>query len=305
MHIFTKVSRLCVLIVVAVVLNSSQTVFGLTSKYDKWVKVLKSPSIVREAPERATPFSLIDAPKEIDYWKGIIPFEDDKDEDQYVVIPTLWIAAPIMYVPEWSDDYTLMTRGREIDINYYLNHGVMHYPWTWTPGDEGNVVLFGHSNFFKSWPWNYKAIFADLMNLDVWYESEIWVYIREQDDPTEYELRKFRITESYETVPTDVWILQPRTGKELTVFACTDGLNWRWIIRSELIELDETLVPYTLSFPFRAMEARLDALPEDMQEEIEASIDARITELRRWTATSTYSGKFFHYLLNYIEREVE
>ena len=284
---------------------SSWTVFWLTSKYEKWVKVLQSDKIERQAPERVTPFSLIDAPKDIDYWKWILPYEDDKDEDQYIVVPTLWIVAPIEYVPEWSDDYINMTRGREIDINYYLDHGIMHYPWTWLPWDEWNVVLFGHSNFFKNAPGKYKAIFADLMNLDVGYESELRVYIREQDDPTQYEKRKFRITESYETVPTDVWILQPKGWKEMTVFACTDGLNGRRIIRTQLVEPNETLVPYDIALPFRAMEQRLEALPEDEQLEIERMIDMRIDELRSWVSTETYGWKFYQYLLNYIEREVE
>jgi sortase (surface protein transpeptidase) len=55
-------------------------------------------------------------------------------------------------------------------------------------------------------------------------------------------LYKYRINESYDTVPTDVGILRPKGGKELTVFACTDGLNGRWILRGTLIEQDDMLV---------------------------------------------------------------
>jgi len=53
------------------------------------VITIKSPSIERESPDWFTPFSLEEAPEDIDYWKSIIPYDQDKDELMYIVMPTL------------------------------------------------------------------------------------------------------------------------------------------------------------------------------------------------------------------------
>ncbi len=93
----------------------------MTPKEEKGVNVLKSPSLVREAPERVTPFSLDEAPQDVEYRKGIIPHEEDQNADMYIVMPTIGVSAPIIFVPEGTKDYTNMVKGRQIDINKYLD----------------------------------------------------------------------------------------------------------------------------------------------------------------------------------------
>jgi hypothetical protein len=36
----------------------------------------------------------------VDYWTSIIPFEEDRNADVYIVMPTIGVVAPIVFVPE-------------------------------------------------------------------------------------------------------------------------------------------------------------------------------------------------------------
>jgi len=110
--------RSIVLIVLMLFVSST---FALTPKEEKWVITLKSPWLTWEAPEWVTPFPLDEAPQDVDYWTSIIPFEEDKDSDVYIVMPTIWVVAPIVFVPEWTKDYLDMVSWKQIDINKYLD----------------------------------------------------------------------------------------------------------------------------------------------------------------------------------------
>lgn len=292
----------------------SVPVHALTPKEDKWVKTLKSTRLAWESPERFTPFPLEKAPTSLDYWVDLLEDKQDHSAEMYVVLPTLGLITPVIKVPEWTSDYKEMTGGKEIDINKYLNNWVMHYPGTGIPWDVGNPVIFGHSNFFKHGEWRYKTIFADIMNLDVGFEDEIWVFIKKNAGSAidwsismdeQYEKKRFRINESYETAPTDVEILRPKWWKELTVFACTNGLEGRWILRGKLIENNEVLVPIPMRVRFLQAIEKLNELPEARQEDIKKIFLARATDVKDGVAGTSYEDKFKKYLVNYFMREVE
>lgn len=207
-------------------------------------------------------------------------------------------------MPEGTQDFEDMVNGQEIEINKYLIEGVMNYPNSGVPGVEGNPVIFGHSNFFKNGDGKYKTIFADIMNLDADIRDEMWVYVKQ--DSGEYELRKFSIERSYETNPQDVGILRPQGGKELTIFACTNGLEGRWILRGKLIPNDEVLVPYPTKFRIAAIKDALEAAdPALRQETIVAGME-KIRDIRDTLPTSnpSYDDKFKSYLVNYIEKKL-
>lgn len=278
--------------------------FALTPKEEKGVKVLTSPSLVYEQPDRATPFSLDTAPDTIEYWKSILPHPEDRNADLYSVMPTLWIVAPVIFVPEWSDDYHAMVQGQQIEINNYLGSGVLHYPMTWIPGEEWNPVIFGHSNFFKKWSGNYKTIYADIMNLDVDPHDEMRFFLKQNN--WKYDLRKFSIEESYETVPTDVWVMKPRWGKEVTVFACTNGLEWRWIVKWKYIEKDEMRVPYPMKWRMIELMGKLSLKDEVQKKEIVEKMLNKISLVRiKWVKNNlTYHDKFKKYLLDRIEKKL-
>lgn len=289
---------------IAVLLLWSNATFALTPKEEKWVKILKSPWLVWEAPEWVTPFTLDEAPQDVDYWKNIIPFEEDRNADVYIVMPTIGVSAPIIFVPEGTADYNTMTAGKQIDINKYLDRGALHYARSWMPWDVWNPVIFAHSNFFANGEGDYKTIFGDIMELDVSPEDEIWFFVREEGEE-EYDLRKFEITKSYDTVPTDVWVMKPLWGKEVTVFACTDGLAWRWILRGKYIEIDETLIAYPMKWDMVKILEWFAAQDENTRQANIANILSEIEKKKEAIpAWWDYHDKFEKYVYNYFEKKL-
>lgn len=279
-------------------------VFALTPKEEKWVITIESPALSYTSPDWFTPFSLEEAPEDIDYWTSIIPYEEDRNEDMYVVMPTLGLITPVVFVPEWSQDNKDMTSWKEIDINKYLVEWVMHYASSGMPWDEWNPVIFWHSNYFADKEGKYKSIFADIMALDVGPTDEMWVFTK--TDGSEYDLKKFNISESYETDPSDVEILRPKWWKELTVFGCTNWLKWRWILRWREIESNEILVPYTMKYEMYDIIEWLKNKPDARKKKIVVEWVKAIEEIRKTIPKDwlDYEWKLKKYVLNYIEREL-
>jgi hypothetical protein len=253
-----------------------------------------------ESPDRFTAYPLDEAPEDISYWTSILPYPEDRNEDMYLVLPTLGLITPVVGVPRDTPDFDAMVAGKEIDINKYLVEGVMHYPNTGIPGQVGNPVIFGHSNFFKKGEGKYKTIFADLMALDPDITDEMWIYLKQPSG--DYELLKFSVLRSYETVPTDVGILKPQGGKELTVFGCTNGLEGRWILRGKLIENDEVLVPYAVKFRFMDLIEQLEKKSPERRKEIIVAVLERIEQITSAlpTQNASYHDKFKKYILNFF-----
>lgn len=291
--------------VLIMVLVCYTSVFALTPKEQKWVKTLKSPSLEWQSPDWFTPFSLAEAPEHIDYWKSLLP-EQDRFSSLYIVMPTLWMVSPVIIVLEWSADAELMKQWKEIDINQYLVNWVMHYPWTAMPDQIWNMVIFGHSNFYKNRGVRYPSIFADIMNLDAIREDEIWLFTL-KDDGINYELYKYTIEKSYDTKPTDVGILEPNGWKELTVFACTNGLAWRWILKARQIPDNELLVPWHYKTRLWNLSERFAALPLADQERISEIISGQIASVREkaQSVPQKRTRQMRIYLLNFVEETIE
>lgn len=290
-------SLLCILVVVFFCMSSS---FALTPKEQKGVKTLKASSLEYTSPNWFTPFELADAPEEITYRKSLLP-EQDRYEKTYIVMPTLGLVAPVVQISAWSVDFQTMQAGEEIDINKYLINGVLHYPWSASPNEEGNVVIFGHSNFYKNRGVRYPSIFADIMNLDTIPTDELWLFVLEWAET--YELYKYRVEASYETVPTDVGILEPQWGKELTVFACTNGLAGRWILRAKQLPDGEVLVPSSTKVRVWTLLGRLNKLPEATQQDILSKVLSAIENVR--TKPAPFATKRKKQMRAYLLRRLE
>lgn len=94
-------------------------------------------------------------------------------EDPEVIIPKINVEIPV--------DYSQTTTEEKI-IEGALNNGVVHYPTTSLPGENGNAAFFGHSsnNIFN--PGKYKFAFVMLRQLvpgDTFYltkDSKVYVY---------------------------------------------------------------------------------------------------------------------------------
>jgi len=90
-----------------------------------------------------------------------------------VIIPKINLEIPVDY-SQTSDDETAIESG--------LEHGVVHYPSTVNPGQQGNAAFFGHSsnNIFN--PGQYKFAFVLLHELQpgdtfyLSYHKKVYVY---------------------------------------------------------------------------------------------------------------------------------
>jgi len=144
------------------------------------------------------------------------------------------------------------------------------------------------------------------MNLDVGPYDEIRVYTREPEGSGSYKMQRFAIERSYETVPTDVEILLPLGGKELTVFACTNGLAGRWILRSRLIEDDEVLISYPMRWEMFELMKKFNEKSPERQKEIATIVVDKIEQIlaKIPPQTDNYRLKFKKYILQYVQREL-
>jgi sortase A len=118
----------------------------------------------------------------------------------------------------------------ESDMQAALRYGVIHYPGTAYPGQEGNVVITGHSSYF---PWDsgrFKDVFAVLHDM------------RKGDKILLYSNQKQFIYEvsSIEKVwPSDLNVLKPSAENKLTLITCTPlGTNIkRLVVEAKLISV--------------------------------------------------------------------
>src|SRR6185437_11506988 len=90
--------------------------------------------------------------------------------------------------------------------------GVVHYPNTAVPGQEGNVVIFGHSSGVWWEPGSYKFVFTLLDKV----QAGDKVFIDYQG--TRY---IYRITGTQVVSPDNLSVLNQGTGHDLTLITCT------------------------------------------------------------------------------------
>lgn len=120
-----------------------------------------------------------------------------------IIIPSINVKAPIVY--ESSTDNT--------NIAYDLRNGVVHYGTTAQPGEQGNVVVFGHSSGVAWAPGNYKFVFTLLdklqpgQQISLDYQGTRYVYV---------------VTDSQVVAPSDMKVLDSNgTQSQLSLITCT------------------------------------------------------------------------------------
>lgn len=74
-----------------------------------------------------------------------------------LIIPSLGISAPLIYVSEKS----------EAVYQKALEGGVVHFPGTANPGEFGNAYFFGHSSDYFWSKGKYKTVFATLPSVKI------------------------------------------------------------------------------------------------------------------------------------------
>lgn len=144
--------------------------------------------------------------------------------DGYVYIPKIRVAAPIVWTKSTS----------EADIEADLLKGVVHYPGTAEPGQQGNVFLTGHSSFYWWVQTEYRNVFSLVPQLSG--EDLIIVYY--------HGIRyTYKVYGTEEVTPKDTRVLQPTKQPELTLSTCVPvGTSYaRKIIHSLQISPDPAL----------------------------------------------------------------
>lgn len=120
-----------------------------------------------------------------------------------VIIPKINVEIPV--------DYGLTSMSEDV-VQQGLENGVVHYPSTVKPGEQGNAAFFGHSsnNIFN--PGKYKFAFVLLSNLQpgdmfyLTYNKKVYAY---------------KVFDKKVVNPDDTWILNPVEGKTSTAALIT------------------------------------------------------------------------------------
>ena len=149
--------------------------------------------------------------------------------DRRIIIPKIAKNIPILEV-----DPINLENGKfsefEADVQKMLKDGVVHYPGTANPGQNGNVFITGHSSYY---PWDngkYKDVFAALHNLEEGDEYYIF------DKGKKY---KYIITTRKVVEPHDVSVLDQDYNKKIsTLMTCTPvgTAKNRLILQAEMVE---------------------------------------------------------------------
>lgn len=148
--------------------------------------------------------------------------------DTRMVIPRINQNVPIIGVKnenliakKWND--------LEADIQKALQSGVVHYPGTALPGDNGNIVLTGHSSYYVWDAGRFKDVFALLH--DVRLRDKVVVYFDQKKYV--YEVNDIKVVSS-----NDINILGKSTTEKLTLITCTPiGTNLkRLVVTAKLVE---------------------------------------------------------------------
>ena len=180
-----------------------------------YVQNLTHPASVTQQPLpiTATPDQ---SKKQIPYFDMEIAPPDDR-----VVISRINRNVPIVKVSSenlikrnWS--------GLESDIQQALRYGVVHYPGTAEPGENGNVVITGHSSYFSWDPGRFKDVFALLH--DVVIGDKIVVYHNQKK-------YFYQVYDKFIVTPDQINLLTQNGENRLTLITCTPvGTNLKRLI---------------------------------------------------------------------------
>ncbi|MBL4694536.1 class D sortase [Candidatus Gracilibacteria bacterium] len=141
--------------------------------------------------------------------------------DNRIIIPRINQNLPVVRVSSQN----LVKRdwkALETDIQSALKNGVVHYPGTSLPGQNGNVVITGHSSYFPWDPGRFKDVFALLHQ--VVEGDEIVLY--QDQEKFSYVVQEIKVV-----LPEDIEVLKQTPDDRLTLITCTPvGTNLKRLI---------------------------------------------------------------------------
>ncbi|MCD6109807.1 class D sortase [bacterium] len=141
--------------------------------------------------------------------------------DTRIVIPRIGINVPVVTVsPEALIDRDW--NKLEQQIQEALRDGVVHYPSTAFPDEEGNVVITGHSSYFPWDPGRFKDVFALLHQVQV--GDKVYMYYNQKK-------YAFEVYETKVVLPNQVDVLTQNGENRLTLITCTPvGTNLKRLV---------------------------------------------------------------------------
>lgn len=150
--------------------------------------------------------------------------------DTRLVIPRINRNVPVINVSTESiikKDWEKLER----DMQEALRFGVIHYPGTARPGQQGNVVITGHSSYFPWDPGRFKDVFAVLH--DTKKGDQILLY----NNQKRY---IYEVTSIKKIWPSELDVLKPSSENKLTLITCTPvGTNLkRLIVEAKLLRVE-------------------------------------------------------------------
>lgn len=128
--------------------------------------------------------------------------EQAQNDSPTLVIPKINVDAPTIFDETITD---------EAGIQNALMDGVLHFPNTALPGEQGNSVIIGHSSGALWRPGNYKYVFSLLEKL----ETNDVIYLDYQDVRYTYKVSGLQIVN-----PTEVSVLNQSDDYRLTLITC-------------------------------------------------------------------------------------
>lgn len=150
--------------------------------------------------------------------------------DTRLVIPRINRNVPVVNVSTESlikKDWNQL----EKDMQEALRGGVIHYPGTARPGQQGNIVVTGHSSYFPWDPGRFKDVFAVLHDMKV--GDQVLLY----NNQKRY---IYEVTGMKKVWPSELEVLKPSSENKLTLITCTPiGTNLkRLIVEAKLVRVE-------------------------------------------------------------------
>ncbi len=132
--------------------------------------------------------------------------------DNRLSIPKLGLSVPIVSDLTTEHIKNGNWKANEDMIQKGLEDGVVKYPGSAVPGQNGNVFITGHSSYYSWAPGEFKDVFAILRQLEV---GDIYYVYYNQKKYT------YQISEKKIIPPNDVSVLQqPKDRKISTLMTC-------------------------------------------------------------------------------------
>lgn len=141
-----------------------------------------------------------------------------------VRIEKIGIEAPMIWSKDVDEKKTLAD----------LEKGLSHYPASGSPGQDGNMIISGHSSNYFWAKGDYNYIFKDLNALEIG-NNIIVKTLQRNGKIISY---RYKVNDKFVASPDDEKIFKIKPGKNLTLSTCWPlGTNFkRLIVQAELVK---------------------------------------------------------------------